>query len=69
MALILTEEQKMLKDSAKELLATKSPVSKMRDLRDSKYTPYDPKLWDEMVSMGWSAQTIPESSNELVFGF
>ena len=69
MALILTEEQKMLKDSAKELLATKSPVSKMRDLRDSKYTPYDPKLWDEMISMGWSALTIPESYNGLDFGF
>ena len=69
MALIITEEQKMLKDSATELLSAKSPVIKMRELRDSKFTPFDPKLWEEMVDMGWTALTVPEGYNGLDFGF
>ena len=34
MGLVITEEQKMLKDSAAELLKTKAPISQMRILRD-----------------------------------
>ncbi len=45
MALIITEEQKMLKDSASELLIAKAPVSQMRKLRDTQYTPFDQSLW------------------------
>ena len=69
MALIITEEEKMLKDSAKELLSTKSPVSKMRQLRDNKYSPFDQVLWEEIVAMGWTALTVPGSYNGLDFGF
>ena len=69
MSLIISEEQKMLKDSAAELLKTKAPVSEMRKLRDAKYTPYDIKLWEEIVNMGWTALTVPEIYNGLDFGF
>lgn len=69
MALIITEEQKMLKDSASELLIAKAPVSQMRKLRDTQYTPFDQSLWEEMVAMGWTALTVPESYNGLDFGF
>ena len=69
MALIITEEQKMLKDSATELLSTKAPISQMRELRDSEYTPFDKKLWEEIVNMGWTALTVPENYNGLDFGF
>ena len=69
MALIITEEQKMLKDSASEFLIAKAPVSQMRKLRDTQYTPFDQSLWEEMVAMGWTALTVPESYNGLDFGF
>ena len=69
MALIITEEQKMLKDSANELLNTKAPVNQMRVLRDAKYSSFDKELWKEMVAMGWTALTIPESYNGLDFGY
>ena len=69
MALIITEEQKMLRDSASELLIAKAPVSQMRKLRDTQYTPFDQSLWEEMVAMGWTALTVPESYNGLDFGF
>ena len=69
MALIITEEQKMLKDSATELLSAKAPISQMRELRDSEYSPFNKKLWEEMVNMGWTALTVPENYNGLDFGF
>ena len=36
MALVLTEEQSMLRDSARGLISDKAPVSHLRQLRDSK---------------------------------
>ena len=69
MALIISEEQKMLKESAAELLKIKSPVNSLRDLRDQNYIPYDKSLWNEMVEMGWTALIIPENFNGLNFGY
>ena len=69
MALILNEEQKMLKDSANEFLAINAPVEQFRSLRDNGYQPYDPDLWQEIVEMGWTALTIPEEYNGLAFGY
>ena len=45
MALILSEEQKLLKDSATEFLAMNAPVEQFRDLRDNNYKPFDESLW------------------------
>ena len=36
MALVLTEEQSMLRDSARGLISDKAPVSHLRQLRDAK---------------------------------
>ena len=69
MALIINEEQKMLKDSAREFLNLKSPLSLMRELRDNNFRPYKKELWTEMVEMGWSALIIPEKYNGLNFGY
>ena len=69
MALIINEEQQMLKTSTKEFLDLKSPLSCLRDLRDNSYKTYDKELWMEMVEMGWTALTIPEKYNGLNFGY
>ncbi|MBX2875525.1 MAG: acyl-CoA dehydrogenase family protein [Saprospiraceae bacterium] len=70
MALILNEEQQMLKTSAKEFLTQKAPVSALRFLRDTKDSVgYDPSLWTEMVEMGWAALTIPEDFGGMGFGY
>ena len=60
MALILSEEQKLLKDSATEFLAMNAPVEQFRDLRDNNYKAFDESLWSKIVEMGWTALTIPE---------
>ena len=69
MGLVISEEQKLLKESAAELLKIKSPVYKLRELRDQNYIPYDKSLWNEMVGMGWTALIIPEKYNGLNFGY
>jgi len=69
MALVINEEQQMLKTSTKEFLDLKSPLSSLRVLRDHSYKTHDKDLWIEMVEMGWTALTIPEEYNGLNFGY
>ena len=69
MALILSEEQKLLKDSATEFLAMNAPVEQFRDLRDNNYKAFDESLWSKIVEMGWTALTIPEEFDGLEFGY
>ncbi len=70
MALVITEEQSMLKNSAKEFLAERAPVAALRKLRDSRDEKgYDPQVWKEMVEMGWASLTIPEAYGGLDFGY
>ncbi len=69
MSLILTEEQKMLKDSAREFLEINSPLESFRTLRDNDYKPYDHDVWKGFVEMGWTALIIPEKYGGLDFGY
>lgn len=56
----LTEEQKLLKDSAREFLRDKAPVSRFRKMRDEKRNGRDPELWREMAQLGWTGVLVPE---------
>jgi len=71
MALVLNEEQRILKDSAKGFLAENAPIEALRELRDSKdSTGYNPELWEKMVNeQGWAGIAIPENYGGLEFGF
>lgn len=69
MPLILTEEQKMLKEAANEFLQTNSPLESFRKLRDDNYKSFDPKVWEVFIEMGWTALTIPENYGGLDFGY
>ena len=61
MALVLTEEQSMLRDSARGLISDKAPVSHLRGLRDSKdATGFSRELWKEFAEMGFSGLLVPE---------
>ncbi len=62
MALVLTEEQSMLRDSARGLISDKAPVSHLRQLRDSKdETGFSRDLWKEFAEMGFSGLLVPEN--------
>ena len=61
MALVLTEEQSMLRDSARGLISDKAPVSHLRHLRDAKdATGFSRELWKSFAEMGFSGLLVPE---------
>jgi len=61
MALVLTEEQSMLRDSARGLISDRAPVSHLRQLRDSKdATGFSRDLWQTFAEMGFSGLLVPE---------
>jgi alkylation response protein AidB-like acyl-CoA dehydrogenase len=67
MALVLNEEQQLLRDSAKTFLEECSPVEDLRKLRDAGEQ-WSPALWAEMAEMGWAGIVIPEAYGGLEFG-
>ncbi len=70
MALVLNEDQRMLQDSARELLGSEAPVEALRKLRDERdELGYSPELWQKMVEMGWASIILPEQYGGLAFGF
>jgi alkylation response protein AidB-like acyl-CoA dehydrogenase len=61
MALVLTEEQSMLRDSARGLIGDKAPVSHLRHLRDTRdATGFSRELWTAFAEMGLSGLIVPE---------
>src|SRR6201987_45189 len=61
MALVLSEEQSMLRDSARGLISDKAPVSHLRQLRDSKdATGFSRDLWVTFAEMGFAGLLVPE---------
>jgi len=61
MALVLTEEQSMLRDSARGLISDKAPVAHLRSLRDSKdATGFSRDLWKMFADMGFTGLLVPE---------
>jgi len=62
MALVLTEEQSMLRDSARGLITDKAPVAHLRGLRDGKdATGFSRDLWKTFAEMGFSGLLVPEN--------
>ena len=55
MALALTEEQQLLKQTARDFVSSNAPVTHIRALRDAKdEMGFSPDLWREMVQLGWA---------------
>ena len=70
MPMVLNEEQRHLRDTAREFLQEKAPVAALRELRDDDDSlGYSQALWAEMAAMGWSGIIIPEEFGGLEFGF
>ncbi len=69
MALILNEEQQMLKESADGFLREVAPVEALRKLRDERNVDgFSRSLWQQMTDMGWPGILIPEEYGGLAFG-
>ena len=69
MPLLLTEEQAMLRDSAREFLADNAPIAQLRALRDGNNADgFSRPLWRQFAEMGFSGVLVPESHGGLGLG-
>ncbi len=53
-----TDEQNAIKETAREMLATRSPLSAVREAAES--STYDDALWSEICDLGWPGIAIAE---------
>ena len=70
MSLVLNEDQLMFRDAAKRFAAERTPISQLRQLRDSQdAVGFSREVWKEMAEMGWAGVLIPEEFGGFGFGF
>lgn len=70
MGLILSEDQLILRDMAKSFCDEKSPVERMRTLRDTQdETGFTRELWKEMGELGWIGILFPEALGGAEMGY
>ena len=61
MALVLTEDQELLAQTARDFVRTNSPISRLRALRDAQDSVgFSRDVWQEMAQLGWAGILIPE---------
>lgn len=70
MGLILSEDQLILRDMAKSFCDEKSPVERMRALRDGRdEVGFARGLWREMAELGWIGIPFPEAVGGAGMGY
>ena len=68
--MILSDEQTMLKDTAKEFCANNAPIGQLRKLRDEDSADgFDRDTWNKMAELGWAGIPFPEEHGGLAFGY
>lgn len=69
MALVLNDEQAMLRDNARGFLAKNAPIAHLRALRDKRDADgFSRALWKDFVEMGWAGILIPQDYGGLGLG-
>jgi alkylation response protein AidB-like acyl-CoA dehydrogenase len=67
---VLTEEQTMLRDMAREWADNEAPVTAFRAMRDAAPPAgYDAELWRAQAEMGWAGVLVPEEHGGAGMGF
>ncbi|MDZ7728502.1 MAG: acyl-CoA dehydrogenase family protein [Dehalococcoidia bacterium] len=68
MDLGLSEEQELLKNSAREFLEKECPEEHVRAMEEDEKG-YSPELWKKMADLGWQGLMIPEEHGGADFSF
>jgi alkylation response protein AidB-like acyl-CoA dehydrogenase len=69
MALVLNDEQTMLRDNARGFLAKNAPIAHLRALRDNRDADgFSRALWKNFVEMGWAGILVPQDYGGLGLG-
>src|SRR5262245_39180598 len=69
MDLVLSDEQQLLQQTAREFVAGRSSFKRLRALRDSAADGFSRDLWREMARLGWTGIVIPEEYGGAGLGF
>ena len=70
MALVLNEDEIMMRDMAQGFFAEKAPVKALRELRDNRdETGFDRGLWSEMAAQGFAGIVVPEEHGGVDMGY
>ena len=70
MSLALTEEQELLRNTAREFIGEHSPVKELRRLRDSSDpVGFSRDLWRQMAELGWAGIVLPEEFGGAELGY
>ena len=70
MALVLNEDEVMMRDMAQGFFSEKAPVTALRRLRDERdETGFDRALWSEMAAQGFAGIIIPEEHGGVNMGY
>lgn len=62
-----TEDQRMLRASAREFLAARYPIERVAELADGEG--FDPADWKEVAELGWTGISVPEVAGGAGLGF
>ena len=70
MALVLTDEQSMLRDTTRNFLSKNAPIAHLRELRD-RHNPdgFSRSLWKQFAEQGWAGVLVPETHGGLGLGY
>jgi alkylation response protein AidB-like acyl-CoA dehydrogenase len=63
-----TDEQRELRDGAREFLRDSLPLERVAELADSE-AGWDPASWAELAELGWLGATVPEEQGGAGLGF
>ncbi len=70
MSLALSEEQELLKNTAREFVSENSPVKELRRLRDAQDpVGFSRDLWKQMGELGWAGIVLPEDLGGAGLGY
>ena len=69
MALILSDEVQMVRDTALDFFRERSPITALRKLRDDNDPDgFSRSLWRQMAELGWTGVLVPEDDGGSAFG-
>jgi len=70
MSLALSEEQELLRNTAREFVSENSPVKELRRLRDAQDpVGFSRSLWKQMGELGWAGIVLPEELGGAGLGY
>jgi alkylation response protein AidB-like acyl-CoA dehydrogenase len=61
----ISDEQRLLLDSTRQLLARDSPIGRVRELAGRPGGGYDTRVWQRGSELGWAALLVPEDCDGL----